>query len=267
MTMKNLVMKGLLLTAWVVISPLAMAASLTAQEIVSRVDALEQANTSEFTMQMILVDKKGKQRSRTMNSQSKMIGADEYKLLFFTAPANVKGTGFLTYDYVGEKEDDQWLYLPALGKSKRIAAADKSGSFMGSDFTYADMTQRNIEDYSYKLLQEKTVAGTDTWVIETTPKSQQVMDTTGYLKSYLFVRQDNFVVIQAIHMMPDNYRKYMSVNALEQIDGIWVATEIEMKTTQGKTRQHSTVLKLSNITNNQPIGDQIFSLRELVKGL
>jgi outer membrane lipoprotein-sorting protein len=265
--MKNLVMKGLLLTAWVVISPLAMAASLTAQEIVSRVDALEQANTSESTMQMILVDKKGKQRSRTMNSQSKMIGADEYKLLLFTAPANVKGTGFLTYDYVGEKEDDQWLYLPALGKSKRIAAADKSGSFMGSDFTYADMTQRNIEDYSYKLLQEKTVAGTDTWVIETTPKSQQVMDTTGYLKSYLFVRQDNFVVIQAIHMMPDNYRKYMSVNALEQIDGIWVATEIEMKTTQGKTRQHSTVLKLSNITNNQPIGDQIFSLRELVKGL
>ena len=175
-------MKGLLLTAWVVISPSAMAASLTAQEIVSRVDALEQANTSESTMQMILVDKKGKQRSRTMNSQSKIIGADEYKLLFFTAPANVKGTGFLTYDYVGEKEDDQWLYLPALGKSKRIAAADKSGSFMGSDFTYADMTQRNLDDYNYKLLQEKSIGSVATWVIETTPKTQQVVDATGYLK-------------------------------------------------------------------------------------
>jgi outer membrane lipoprotein-sorting protein len=265
--MKNLVMKGLLLTAWVVISPSAMAASLTAQEIVSRVDALEQANTSESTMQMILVDKKGKQRSRTMNSQSKMIGADEYKLLFFTAPANVKGTGFLTYDYVGEKEDDQWLYLPALGKSKRIAAADKSGSFMGSDFTYADMTQRNLDDYNYKLLQEKSIGSVATWVIETTPKTQQVVDATGYLKSYLFVRQDNFVVIQAIHMMPDNYRKYMAVKQLEQVGGIWVATEIEMKTTLGKTRQHSTVLKLSNITNNQPIDEQVFTLRELVKGL
>jgi outer membrane lipoprotein-sorting protein len=264
--MKNRLVKWFMLTALTVISTVTTAASITAQEIVAQVDALEQANTSESTMQMILVDKKGSQRSRTMSSQNKMFGDDEYKLLFFTAPANVKGTGFLTYDYVGEKEDDQWLYLPALGKAKRIAAADKSGSFMGSDFTYADMTQRNIEDYSYKLLQEKSVAGTDTWVIETTPKSQQVIDATGYLKSYMFVRQDNFVVVQAIHMMPDNYRKYMSVKQLEQIDGIWVSTEIEMKTTQGTVRQHSTLLKFSNITNNQPIDDQIFSLRELVKG-
>ena len=264
--MKNQLVKWLVLTALAVISPVTTAASLTAQEIVAQVDALEQANSSESTMQMILVDKKGNQRSRTMSSQTKMYGDDEYKLLFFTAPANIKGTGFLTYDYVGEKEDDQWLYLPALGKAKRIAAADKSGSFMGSDFTYADMTQRNIEDYSYKLLQEKTVAGSDTWVIESTPKSQQVIDATGYLKSYMFVRQDNFVVVQAIHMMPDNYRKYMSVKNLAMIGGIWVATEIEMKTTQGKIAQHSTVLKLSNITNNQPIDEQIFSLRELVKG-
>lgn len=104
-------------------------------------------------------------------------------------------------------------------------------------------------------------------MIESTPKSQQVIDSTGYLKSYLFVRQDNFVVVQAIHMMPDNYRKYMSVNQLQQIDGIWVATEVEMKTTQGKVRQHSTLLKLSSITNNQAIDEQVFSLRQLVKGL
>jgi len=264
--MKNQLVKWLMLTVLAVIAPVATAASLTAQEIVAQVDALEQANTSESIMQMILVDKKGNQRSRTMNSQTQTFGDDEYKLLFFTAPANVKGTGFLTYDYAGEKEDDQWLYLPALGKAKRIAATDKSGSFMGSDFTYADMTQRNIEDYSYKLLQEKTVAGSATWVIETTPKSQQVIDVTGYLKSYMFVRQDNFMVVQAIHMMPDNYRKYMSVKKLAKIGGIWMATEIEMKTTQGKVGQHSTVLKLSNITNNQPIDEQIFSLRELVKG-
>ena len=265
--MKIRLVKWLLLGTLSVIAPMAMAAAMTAEQIVAQVDALEQANTSASTMQMILVDKKGKQRSRTMASQSKMMGDDEYKLLFFTAPANVKGTGFLTYDYVGEKEDDQWLYLPALGKAKRIAAADKSGSFMGSDFTYADMTQRNLDDYSYKLLQEKEVSGQLTWVIESTPKSQLVIDATGYLKSYLFVRQDNFVVVQAVHLMPDNYRKYMSVKQLENIDGIWVATEIEMKTTQGKTRQHSTILKLSNITNNQTISDQTFSLRELVKGL
>lgn len=150
--------KWLMLAFFLASAPMVMGASLTADEIVARVDALEQARTSQSTMQMILVDKQGKQRSRTMISQTKMMGDDEYKLLFFSAPANVKGTGFLTYDYAGDQEDDQWLYLPALGKAKRIAAADKSGSFMGSDFTYADMTQRNLDDYSYKIVQKKIVA-------------------------------------------------------------------------------------------------------------
>ena len=65
--------------------------------------------------------------------------------MFFLSPADVKDTGFLTYDYDEEgRDDDQWLYLPALKKTKRIASGDKSGSFMGSDFTYADMTDRLI---------------------------------------------------------------------------------------------------------------------------
>ena len=241
--------------------------AMTADEIVAQVDALDKGNSSRSQMQMILIDDKNRQRSRDMLSVTKMMGEDEYKLIFFTAPSSVKDTGFLTYDYQGDKEDDQWLYLPALGKSKRIPAADKTSAFMGSDFTYADMTERNINDYTYKLMQEKQVGEHMTWLLEATPNNQQVIDNTGYTKSYMFVRQDNFVVVQALHLMPDNYRKYMTVKQLQQIDGIWVATEVEMKTTLGKVRQHSTILKLSDVQFNQPVSDDTFTLRQLEKGL
>jgi outer membrane lipoprotein-sorting protein len=241
--------------------------AMTADEIVAQVDALDKGNTSQSQMQMILIDDQERQRTRDMLSTTKMMGEDEYKLIFFTAPSSVKDTGFLTYDYKGDKEDDQWLYLPALGKSKRIPAADKTSAFMGSDFTYADMTERNINDYTYKLMQEKQVGEHMTWLLEATPKNQQVIDNTGYTKSYMFVRQDNFVVVQALHLMPDNYRKYMTVRELKQIDGIWVATEVEMKTTLGKVRQHTTILKLSDVQFNQSVDDDTFTLRQLEKGL
>ncbi|HCH23239.1 MAG TPA: outer membrane lipoprotein-sorting protein [Oceanospirillaceae bacterium] len=265
------VFKSLLATGLMMSMSWTIQAGLTADEIVAQVDAVDKGNTSRSQMQMILIDDKDRQRTRDLLSTTKMMGPednqDEYKLIFFTAPSNVKDTGFLTYDYTGDKEDDQWLYLPALGKSKRIPAADKTSAFMGSDFTYADMTERNINDYTYKLMQEKEVAGHMTWLLEATPKSQKVIDNTGYTKSYMFIRQDNFMVVQALHLMPDNYRKYMTVRELEQIDGIWVATDVEMKTTLGKVRQHTTILKLSDVQFNQPVSDETFTLRQLEKGL
>ena len=259
--------KTMLATSLLAAMSLSAQAALTADEIVAQVDALDKGNTSRSQMQMILIDDKDRQRTRDMLSTTKMMGPDEYKLIFFTAPSNVKDTGFLTFDYTGDKEDDQWLYLPALGKSKRIPAADKTSAFMGSDFTYADMTERNTSDYTYKLMQEKEVAGHMTWLLEATPKTQKVIDNTGYIKSYMFVRQDNFVVVQALHLMPDNYRKYMTVRELQHIDGIWVATDVEMKTTLGKVRQHTTILKLSDVQFNQPVSDETFTLRQLEKGL
>lgn len=258
------IMMSLILMA--TLFPPLLFADLSVDEIMARVDSVEQGDTSQSKIEMILIDKRGKQRHRTMLNQTKTDGEDEFKLLFFTAPENVKGTGFLTHDYL-EREDEQWLYLPALEKSKRIASADKSSSFMGSDFTYSDMTKRNINDYTYKLIQEKELNGKPVWVIETTPKTQQVLDNTGYTKSYIFVRQDNFVVIQALHLMDNNYRKYMRVKKLDQIDGIWVATELEMKTTKGKTRQHSTILRVSEAKFNHHIDDAMFTLRSLERGL
>ena len=250
----------------------ATAATLTAMdvnEIVHKVDTRDDGDNMIAQMQMVLIDKHQNTRVRSMRNYTKDFGPDTYKAIFFLEPSDVRNTAFLTYDYDDEaKDDDQWLYLPALKKSKRIASTDKSGSFMGSDFTYSDMTKRDIEDYTYKIIKEQEIDGHGVWVIETTPKNDKVIDETGYTKSYMFVRKDNYVVIRALHFLRDGGKhKYMEVKKLEKIDGIWTSTEIEMKTVKGKQLLHATVLKFNDVKYNQPLDESFFTVRRIEKGI
>jgi outer membrane lipoprotein-sorting protein len=243
--------------------------AITADEIAKQVDERDEGDKSISTMEMTLIDKQGNNRVRKMKSYTMDKGEDTQSVIFFMSPADVRNTAFLTYDYDdSSKDDDQWLYLPALKKTKRIASSDKSSSFMGSDFTYSDMTSREIDDYTYRIAKETTVRDHKVWVMESIPKTQKTIDETGYTKSYMFVRQDNFVVVRALHILKETgKKKYLDVKKLEEIDGIWVATEIEMKTTQDKNTLHRTVLKLDDVKFNQDMDDAFFSVRRIEKGL
>jgi outer membrane lipoprotein-sorting protein len=243
--------------------------AITADEIAKQVDERDEGDKSISTMEMTLIDKQGNNRVRKMKSYTMDKGEDTQSVIFFMSPADVRNTAFLTYDYDdSSKDDDQWLYLPALKKTKRIASSDKSSSFMGSDFTYSDMTSREIDDYTYRIAKETTVRDHKVWVMESIPKTQKTIDESGYTKSYMFVRQDNFVVVRALHILKETgKKKYLDVKKLEEIDGIWVATEIEMKTTQDKNTLHRTVLKLDDVKFNQDMDDAFFSVRRIEKGL
>ena len=186
---------------------------LTARQIMQFVDERDDGDHGSQDMEMILIDKRGNRRERTIRALARDVGEDEQSIMFFLAPADVKDTGFLTYDYDDpESGDDQWLYLPALKKTKRIASNDKSGSFMGSDFSYADMTDRDLDLYDYTLMQETEVNGAMVWQIEAIPNDEKEIDETGYTKSVLFVRQDNFVVVRAVYWVKKGKRlKYLDV--------------------------------------------------------
>jgi len=245
-----------------------MAADLTAEEVATKVDTRDDGDNGSGVLEMVLIDKHNNQRVRNLQKYEKDFGEDTHSVIFFLAPNDVKDTAFLTFDYAASgKDDDQWLYLPALRQTKRIVSSDKSGSFMGSDFSYADMTSRALEDYSYKIVKESEVRGEKVWIMETTPKTQEIVNETGYKKSYMFVRQDNFVVVRAIHFQNDGKRKYMDVKKLKQIEGIWVATEIEMKTKKDKVTLHSTILKFSDVKFGLDFKDSFFTVRRIEKGL
>lgn len=243
--------------------------ALTGEEIAQKVHDRDDGDNSTSNMKMILIDKNDNERIRELKTFGKDKGKDKLKLMFFLSPADVKNTAFLTYDYDNsDKDDDQWLYLPELQKVKRIASSDKSSSFMGSDFTYSDMTSKNVQDYSYTIMKEPMVGGHKTWQIEVTPKSKKTIDETGYTNSILFIRQDNFVVVQALYYVRDGKKlKYMQVTGLELIEGIWSTTAIQMVTKKGRKTLHKTILEFSNIKYNQDLKESFFTTRTLQRGL
>ncbi len=243
--------------------------AITGQEIAQKVHDRDDGDNSTSKMKMILIDKSGHKRIRDLKTFTKDKGEDKLKLMFFLTPADVKNTAFLTHDFEdSSRDDDQWLYLPELQKVKRIASSDKSSSFMGSDFTYSDMTSRNVEDYTYKIMKERKVAGHMTWQMLVTPKSEKTVDETGYTKSIVFVRQDNFVIVQALNYIKAGKKlKYMKVKGLKKIDGIWTATEMQMITKKGKKTLHKTIFKFSDIKYNQNLKESFFTTRTIQKGL
>ncbi len=245
------------------------AQAMTAREIMEKVDARDDGDNLTADVEMVLIDKKDNRRVRKMKVFNKDKGKDTWKLQFFISPADVKDTGFLTYDYYeGERDDDQWLYLPDLHKTKRIASSDKSSAFMGSDFSYADMTQRVLDEWIYKLLKESEVGGHKVWLIEALPASKEVENRYGFTKSVIFIRQDLFMGVRAVHWLKEGKKvKYQEMLGIEQIDGIWVSTESRMKTTKNKVTLHKTVMKWTDIKYNQSLDDALFSVRRLEKGI
>ena len=247
----------------------------TAYEIMKAADERDDGASLEGTMKMVLIDKHGKKRTRVMKSFQQDIDENtEHKSIFFLSPSDVKNTAFLNYDYTGinSKEDDQWMYLPALKKVKRIPTSDKDSSFMGSDFTYSDMTAKDLDDYSYKLVKSSSIKRKDgkvpVWIIESKPKNDTVKKETGYVKSVYYVRKDNFVVSRAkLYMSKAGRIKYMDIRELKEVNGVWVAMKSTMTTKKGKTTLHKTMISMSDIKVNEDIDVSLFTIRKIEKGL
>jgi hypothetical protein len=240
-----------------------------ARDIMQAVEDRDEGEDRCQDMEMVLIDKYGNQRIREIRAFARDEGEDTQSLMFFLSPADVKETGFLTYDYDGaDKDDDQWLYLPALRKTKRIASDDKSGSFMGSDFNYSDMTDRELERYDYTLMDETEVDGVPVWQIESIPRTKEEIKETGYKKSIIFVRKDNYVIIRSLNWLEKGGKlRYFDVKRLEVIDGIWTPLELHMTTKKNRKTLHKTILRMSDVKYNQGLEKDLFTLRQLERGL
>jgi hypothetical protein len=264
-TIKGLFFLLGILLVWTPLSPAAEPPDPLA--VMEKVDRRYDGDDREAEMTMVLIDKRGKKRIRKVKTFSRDNGEDTWSASFFISPQDVKGTGFLSYDYDKTTEDDQWLYLPALHKVKRIASNDKTASFMGSDFSYADLTDREVEDYTYTLLKQIRLNGEICHVIQTVPKTPKTVKDSGYTKSVLFVLADSLVVARAVHWLEENNRiKYYDVKKFETIQGIVAPVEIHMTLKKGGMFLHKTVIRYRNIRYNQGLNTTLFSARQLEKG-
>ena len=250
------------------------AGAFTAQEIMQKVEDRDTGKTAIAETIMVLVDKKNNRRVRQMKRFDQEFGKDSKSIIFFRSPADVRNTSFLSFDWVDEeKDDDSWLYLPALKKVKRIASNDKSGSFMGSDFTYADIAGLNIDDweYSFNSTSEDAVDGQNVWIITGVPKKsriEKVTDETGYIKAMLWVRSDNFMIVKGKFWVKKGRKiKYLTVGDIRLVDGIWTSFEVKMVTTRRGKLEHATIFKTGNIVYNKNLDSDVFTTQRMARGI
>ncbi len=170
-------------------------AAPTARAIMEKVAVTRKLDGSEAVVKMRIVNAKGQAREREMAMASKLYdgGKTEKRIYRFLSPPDVKGTGVLVFDYE-TKDDDVWLFLPALRKTRRIVSSKRSKSFMGSEFSYADLNVPALDDYSYRLAKEESFEGTACWVIEVQPKNDQIAKDEGYSRKTYWVSKAKHTV-------------------------------------------------------------------------
>ena len=173
-----------------------IAVSLSAQspeakglEIAKAADQYDQGfNSSQTKLTMILTNKQGQESTRFMSNKTlEQIEDGDKSLIVFDSPRDVKGTATLTFTHK-EGSDDQWLYLPAVKRVKRISSDNKSGPFMGSEFAYEDLSSQEVEKYTYKFLKEETLNGVATYVVERDP----VDPKSGYTRQIVWYNKENY---------------------------------------------------------------------------
>jgi len=217
------------------------------------------------------IRRSGKERTREMRVWSMADGAARLQTMIFSSPADVRGTGLLSVDHQdGKKGDDQWIYVPSLRKSTRIAGGDRSQSFMGSDFTYSDLTAPFVDDFDYRMLDASAkVNGEDCWLIESKPKNEAAGQETGYDKRYLWVSKSKLLPLQVKAWLKGGRRvKYIKFSKLEQVSGIWFAHRAAAQTRNQSAVESTTTLSFEGVKMNDPsVTKAQFSLRRLEQGL
>ena len=235
----------------------------TGRDIIQRVKDRPDGDTRYAEMQLTLVKKNGDKRERKMVSWAMDEGKDTKKIMFFTYPGDVKGTGFLTWDYdQAGKEDDKWLYLPAMKKTRRISgSSSKTDYFMGTDFTYDDMGGRSVDEDKHTLLREETRDGHKCWVVESVPKDPHEV----YSRKVTWIRQDSDTGVYCeFYDKLGKLHRVMTVTDLQKVEGFWTVMKMEMKNVQSG---HSTQITVSEPKYDIKVDKSLFTVAKLEKGL
>ncbi|MBN1648348.1 MAG: outer membrane lipoprotein-sorting protein [Spirochaetales bacterium] len=254
-------MKKILFTAGLLLSLAMSASALTADEIMDKVIDTQTADSSALDIIMNLQESNGETSQRRLQTLMCKSDGETKTITIFLEPARVKNTRFLTISHK-DRADDQWIYLPALRKVKRIAAGEQEGSFMGSDFSYSDMSSGNLSDDNAKhtLLREEQLDGYDCYVVESLPGS----DST-YAKTVVWADKKTWLTVKVefYRKSDSSLQKLLRCSDFTQNSGRWYAATTVMETVE---TGHKTILEIKQVKYGIKIDPGYFSTRFLETG-
>lgn len=211
-------------------------------------------------MTMTLVNKRGRQRVREVESYSKDYGPDRKSVMVFRSPADVRGTAYLSWDYeeIG-KDDDKWLYMPALKKVRRISGSSRNEYFMGTDFTYDDMGKRNVDKDTHTLLGTEEVKGHACWKVESVPVDPGDL----YTRRVQWVSTTAHMTLKAEYYDKDGLVKiYRAVEFVQQGE-FWTLLRSEM---DNVSREHKTIMEVTSMRYDTGLEDSMFQVSAIERG-
>ena len=236
----------------------------TAESVARQVRERNTGRDSRAELRMRLSDRQGRVRERvlTMLRLRGEKGKGDRALIRFTYPNDIRNTGFLVWEHP-DADDERFLYLPALGRVRRIAGQEKDESFVGSDLSYEDIGGRDIADYTYAFTAADAswLAPDGTrhpaWLLESKAKDAGAE----FPRSVSFVLKDRFIVTAADVFNRRNERvKHFEVKKMERVEGIWTVLDLVMTNERDNTR---TELTTTSIDYNVGLTDADFSRRQL----
>lgn len=236
-----------------------LAAQPSGREIMNRVDALPGPKDMVTKLKMTLISNRGgkvRQRSRELTTYERNYEDEKFvskSLIRFSQPAEVRGTGFLNWDRRGNRNDDQWLYLPALKKVKRIQAREQSKNFLGTDFTYEDLAGRSLDADDYEYLGADLYRGTECYKVKAVPKDKN----TAYSARIIWVDKENWLM-KRVEFFD---RRGNRLKILELPDHVkngkyWTATTLIMENVR---TGHKTLMQVLSVAYDQGLKDDLFT--------
>jgi hypothetical protein len=234
----------------------------TADWVARQVKNRDTGRDSRADMRMRLFDRQGRVRERALSVETLRGDGGDRTLLRFSYPNDIKGTGLLVWEHPGA-DDERFLYLPALGRVRRIAGEEKQESFVGSDLSYEDIGGRDLADYTYAFADPNATwtapdgSRQPAWALESRARNRDA----AYPRSVSLVLKDRFIVVHAdIYNQRNERAKVFDVKRLERIDNIWTVLELGVVNERDRTR---TELVTSSIRYNTGLTANDFTRRQL----
>ena len=242
-----------------------MVSAQSGADIMQKHRDLHRVRDEEETLTMKIVDRNGAVKQRRLVRYTLTDGGDLSKILVrFLEPRDVEHTGLLTWE-AKDGNDDQWLYLPATKRAKRIAASGKKNRFMGTDMAYEDLRAEALALHRYAVVASEALDGGECWVIEAVPATEREAADSGYSKRKLWVRKDTYLVAKREY--------YDKKGALEKVQldrkavnvkgTAWRANEVEMQDVQNGSR---TIMLFDRRHVDRGLKESFFTETELIRG-
>ncbi|EGM77242.1 Protein of unknown function (DUF1329) [Rheinheimera sp. A13L] len=258
--MKKTLLAGFLISSF-------MASAADADSVLAKVRDRYDGQDYISDMTLTTKTKGGGSSEKSMYMLQKDIGDEEFLFISVQAPSDVRNVGFLVKVFKETKqiEDEQWMYLPAFRKVRRISAKDKRGAFMGSEFSYFDLDKLRVADFKSTIVGSETIDGRDTWKIERTPVNQDVINKAGYYKVVIYVDKERDIVLQQDYVDAKGivFKKQQSLK-VELVQDIWTIVESKMVNFTEEKESH---IKYNKTVYNVGLSDGLFNIMSIKRGV